>query len=397
MQSPTENTGMNRGETTDGSNSYGERHQDVYLALLAHELRNLLAPIRYAIAAMEKPDKTAAQESYALGIMRRQSSQMSRLLEDLLDLSRFARGEVELRKSSAELTVVLGTAIEAARPLLDGKQHTLSVELPNDAVRIWADPSRLIQVFSNLLINAAKYTDFGGRIKLRATQELGAVVVSVQDCGIGIAKEMIPQIFTLFAQDAAARTRSEGGLGIGLAIAQGIVRLHGGTIDVRSDGPGCGSEFSVRIPLGAPHTEQAVAPESANHAKGIGLRVLVVDDNKDVADTCAMLIGLSGHLVQIAYSAAHAIDVADSFRPQVIFADIGLPDIDGYQFARSVRSSQWGQSVVLVAVTGWGRPGHQEQSAAAGFNHHLTKPVDPEAIASLLETLGADFQLDASV
>jgi CheY-like chemotaxis protein len=389
MQPPPENADVDGTESPDALSSRTDQRPDVYLAPLAHELRNLLAPIRYAIAALEKPDKTAAQESYALDIMRRQSNQMSRLLEELLDASRFARGEIELRKAAAELTVVLGTAIEAARPLLDRKQHSLSVELPNDAIRLWADPSRLIQVFSNLLINAAKYTNLGGCIKLRAIQEADYVVVSIQDSGIGIGKEMMPRIFTLFAQDHSARSNSEGGLGIGLALAQGIVHLHGGTIDVFSTGPGGGSEFTVRLPLGTPHDEQAAAPERENRTGGSGLKVLVVDDNKDVADTCAMLIELSGHEVQCAYTGALAIEMAESFRPQVILTDIGLPDIDGYAFARKVRSTEWGQATVLVAITGWSEAERKEQSTAAGFRHHLTKPVDPETIASLLEALGA--------
>jgi CheY-like chemotaxis protein len=361
------------------------------IALLAHELRNLLAPIRYAIAAMEKKDNTAAQQSYALGVMRRQSAQMSRLLEDLLDVSRFARGELELRSSVTELTSVLGTSIEAARPLLDGKQHTLSVELPKDAVRVWGDPVRLSQVFTNLLINAAKYTDFGGRIEVRATRERDTVVVSVRDSGIGISAEMIPQIFTLFARDKGARVRAEGGLGIGLALAQGLVTLHGGTLDVQSDGPGCGSEFIVRLPTGISPGEQVAVPASEDDCSGVRLKVLVIDDNQDVADTCSMLIELSGHQVKAAYTGGDGIAIAEMFRPQVILTDIGLPDIDGYEFARKIRGTPWGKTAVLVAITGWGAEESQQQAAVAGFNHHLTKPIDPRTIESLLASLAVDW------
>jgi CheY-like chemotaxis protein len=364
---------------------------DVYLALLAHELRNLLAPIRYAIAAMEKPAKTAEQDRYALDIMRRQTDQMSRLLEELLDASRFMRGEIQLRKSATELTVVVCTAIEAARPLLDRNQHSLSVDLPTDAVRLWADPARLIQVFSNLLVNAAKYTESGGRIELRATQGPDSVAISIRDSGIGIAQEMLPRVFTLFAQEAGARARSEGGLGIGLALAQGIVHLHGGTIEALSDGPGRGSEFVVRLPLGMPHDEPAGPSEKEDRAAGTGLKILVVDDNRDVADACALLIKLSGHEVECAYTSALAMEVAESFLPQVILTDIGLPDMDGYAFAKRVRSTEWGRATVLVAVTGWTEDERREQSAAAGFSHHLTKPVDPKTLAALLETLGGHF------
>jgi CheY-like chemotaxis protein len=378
MHSPTDHT-------------EADRRKDEYIALLAHELRNLLAPIRYALAAMEKKDHTAAQQSYALAVMRRQSAHMSRLLEDLLDVSRFERGELELRKSVTELTTVLGTSIEAARPLLDGKQHTLSVELPKDAVRVWADPVRLNQVFTNLLINAAKYTDFGGRIELRATLERDHVVVSVRDSGIGITAEMIPRVFTLFARDPGARVRAEGGLGIGLALAQGLVTLHGGTIEVHSDGPGCGSEFTVRIPAGISPAEQVASPDSAPSPSGVRLKVLVIDDNRDVADTCAMLVELSGHDVKVAYSGNDAIAIAESFRPQVILTDIGLPDIDGYEFAQKVRAMTWGKTAVLVAITGWGAAESKQDASVAGFNHHLTKPIDPRTIESLLASLAVDW------
>jgi CheY-like chemotaxis protein len=375
----------------NASSSEADRRKDEYIALLAHELRNLLAPIRYALAAMEKTDKTVAQQNYALGVMKRQSAHMSRLLEDLLDVSRFARGGLELRKSVTELTIVLATAIEAARPLLDGKQHSLSVELPKDAVRIWADPVRLIQVFTNLLINAAKYTDFGGRIELRATQEPDSVVVSVRDSGIGIPEAMLPRLFTLFAQDKGARGRSEGGLGIGLALVHGLVSLHGGTIEAKSEGPGYGSEFVVRIPLGASREAQPGPQESENAAGGARLKVLVVDDNKDVADTCSMLIELSGHQVQVAYTGREAVQIAEAFRPQVILTDIGLPDIDGYEFAEKIRSLPWGRAAVLVAITGWGAEERKRQSVAAGFSHHLTKPIDPQTIETLLASLAAEF------
>jgi CheY-like chemotaxis protein len=377
--------------TSPERGSESERRKDEYIALLAHELRNLLAPIRYALAALEKPDKSAAQHSYALGVMRRQSAHMSRLLEDLLDISRIARGELELRRSVTELTMVIATSIEAARPLLDGKQHALSVELPITAVRLWADPVRLIQVFTNLLINAAKYTDHGGRVDLRATQEGDWVVVSIRDSGIGIAKEMIPHIFSLFVQDKSARGHAEGGVGIGLALVHGVVSLHGGTVEAHSDGPGCGSEIIVRIPIGDFREAQAAAQDPERAMGRTRLKVLVVDDNQDVADTCLMLIELSGHQVRSAYTGREAIDVAETFRPQVILTDIGLPDIDGYEFARVIRSRPWAKATVLVAISGWGPGERQTQSEAAGFNHHLTKPIDPSTIESLLASLAADF------
>ncbi|HEX3837227.1 MAG TPA: ATP-binding protein [Steroidobacteraceae bacterium] len=364
----------------------------VYLALLAHELRNLLAPIRYAIASLEKPDKTSVQESYALGVMRRQSTQMSDLLEDLLDLSRFERGQVQLRKSNAELKLLLETAIEAARPLIDAKQHCLCVELPSEPVSVWADPTRLIQVFSNVLINAAKYTNSGGHIELRATYESQSIVVSVRDSGIGIAKEMLPRLFTLFAQGGRARGHSQEGLGIGLALVDGIVRLHGGTVEARSDGVGCGSEFLVRIPMGISPQAVPVARNGARVMDYAGLKVLVVDDSKEVADTCSMLVELSGHESQIAYTGRRALELAETFRPQVILTDIGLPDIDGYEVAHRIRSTDWGHAAVMVAITGWADEGRAGRSLEAGFSHHLTKPIDPRTIELLLESLAVRVQ-----
>jgi CheY-like chemotaxis protein/two-component sensor histidine kinase len=357
--------------------------RDDCIALLAHELRNLLAPIRYALATLEKTD-TTAQQGYALEVMRRQSTHMSRLLDDLLDVSRFSRGEFELRRSVTDLKVVLHTSIEAARPLLDAKQHSLAISLPDDALTIWADPVRLGQVFSNLLINAAKYTDRAGHIELRAVPESDSIVISVRDSGIGISSTMMPKVFTLFARDPEVRARPEGGLGIGLALVRGIVSLHGGTIQVHSDGPGHGSEFVVRLPSGAADVEPDDVDKTENPARRKQLRVLVVDDNQDVADSCSMLIKMSGHQVETVYTGKQAMETGESFRPHVILTDIGLPDIDGYQLAQRVRATSWGSGTVLVAITGWAAVEHQRQPLAPLFSHHLKKPIDPGTIESLL-------------
>jgi CheY-like chemotaxis protein/two-component sensor histidine kinase len=359
-----------------------ERRDD-YIALLAHELRNLLAPIRYALASLEKTE-TTQQQSYALDVMRRQSTHMSRLLDDLLDVARFERGEFELRKCATDLKAVLRTAAEAARPLMDEKQHSLEVSLPEGPLEIEADPVRLGQVFANLLINAAKYTDQGGHIELQAKQEADAFVVSIRDSGIGISREMMPNIFRLFAQDPQARTRSAGGLGIGLALVDGIVRLHGGTVRAHSEGPGQGSEFVVQLPAGAAPVELQGADQIENPATGIRLRVLVIDDNQDVADSCAMLIRMSGHEVETAYSGADGIARGESFRPHVVLSDIGLPDINGYQLAQRIRAAPWGSEVVLVAITGWNEDQHRRQPLASVFSHHLQKPIDPNTIELLL-------------
>jgi len=370
-----------------------DRRKDEFMALLAHELRNPLAPIRYALATARKCDRTAEQQRRAEEIIERQVAHMSRLLDDLLDVSRITRGTLELKLANTELTVVLGTAIEAARPFLDAKRHNLSLDLPKQAVRLVADSVRLAQVFSNLLINAAKYTDPGGRIELHAAQVDNQVVVSVRDNGMGISTEMMPRLFTMFAQDSTVVEHSEGGLGIGLALTRGVVDLHGGRVEARSDGPGCGSEFSVTIPAGAgklAQTDADVDPDVP--MPGGGMRVLVVDDNRDAADSCSTLLELSGHSVQAAYSGREALAIAAKARPHVVVTDIGLPDIDGYEVAAKIRAAPWGRNIVLVAVTGWGQESDKQRAFSAGFSHHLTKPIDPDTLESLLQSVGAQLR-----
>jgi two-component system, chemotaxis family, CheB/CheR fusion protein len=364
-----------------------DRRKDEFLALLAHELRNPLAPIRYALAANRKQGRTADQQRRAEEVIERQVTHMSRLLDDLLDVSRITRGTLELKKSPTELTLVVGSAIETARPVLDAKHHTLALDLPQQAVRLDADAVRLAQVFSNLLINAAKYTDPGGRIVLRATQLGNQLVVAISDNGIGISEDMKPRLFTLFSQAKSAMGRSEGGLGVGLSLVRGLVSLHGGTVEARSDGLGKGSEFMVRIPIGAAleGTESDVAADVP--VPGAGLKILVVDDSRDAADTCAILLELSGHHVQTAYTGHRALELADSFRPHVLLLDIGLPDFDGYQLARKIRATPWGRGTVLIAVTGWGQEADRRRAFEAGFDQHLTKPIAAETVESLLQSL----------
>jgi PAS domain S-box-containing protein len=366
-----------------------DRRKDEFLALLAHELRNPLAPIRYALASARKSGRTPEQQKRAEDVIERQVIHMSRLLDDLLDISRITRGTLELKRSVTELTVVVGTAIEAARPILDAKRHELSVDLPKHAIRIEADPVRLAQVFSNLLINAAKYTDPGGKIELSASLQNGEVAICVRDNGIGIAEDMMPRLFTLFSQARSALERSEGGLGVGLALARGLVGLHGGRIEARSDGPGRGSEFVVRLPVAEPAAEHAQGPVASDAVPETAtLRILVVDDNRDAADSCSTLLDLSGHQTRTAYAGLPAIDAAESFRPHAVLLDIGLPDLNGYEVARRIRATDWGRDMSLVAVTGWGQQEDRRRALEAGFDHHLTKPVAPEAVESLLATLG---------
>jgi two-component system, chemotaxis family, CheB/CheR fusion protein len=366
-----------------------DRRKDEFLALLAHELRNPLAPIRYALAMNRKEGRTAEQQRRAEEIIERQVTHMSRLLDDLLDVSRITRGSLELKKTPTELTLIIGSAIETARPILDSKHHAFLLDLPAEAIRLEADPVRLAQVFSNLLINAAKYTDPGGQIQLRATQQEGELMVAIRDNGMGISPDMMPRLFMLFSQAQSALGRAEGGLGVGLSLVRGLIGLHGGSVKAHSEGPGRGSEFIVRIPVGAPLKTPEVEATTDVPVPGAGLKILVVDDSRDAADTCAMLLELSGHHVQTAYTGQRALELAETFRPHVLLLDIGLPDFDGYQLAKKIRTSSWGRGTVLVAVTGWGQEQDRRRAFEAGFDHHLTKPIAADTVESLLQSLSA--------
>src|SRR5215831_13962004 len=366
-----------------------DRRKDEFMALLAHELRNPLAPIRYALAASRKPGRTPAQLRQAGEIIERQVTHMSRLLDDLLDVSRIRRGTLGLKKTQTELTSIIGAAIEAARPILDAKRHALALDLPREAVRLEADAVRLAQVFSNLLINAAKYTDPGGHIDLRAAHENDTVVVSVRDNGIGITSDMMPHIFAMFAQGSNALARSEGGLGVGLSLVRGLVTLHGGTVEARSAGAHQGSEFVVRLPMSEPAvTGSQVKPMSQSWNRS-ALKILTVDDNRDAAETCAILLELSGHEVKTARTAHQALEIAKSFQPQVYLLDIGLPDLTGYELAAHIRSTPWGRDAVLVAVTGWGQEEDRRRALEAGFDHHLTKPITADQLDATLNSIAS--------
>jgi PAS domain S-box-containing protein len=369
-----------------------DRRKDEFLALLAHELRNPLAPIRYALAANKKPGRTPEQLKRSEEIMARQISHMSRLLDDLLDVARITRSTLELKKAPTELTFVVGSAIDTARPVLEAKHHTLSLDLPKHTVRLEADLVRLSQVFSNLLINAAKYTDPGGQIHLGATREGSEIVVAIRDNGIGISEDMMPRLFKMFEQAQGALGRAEGGLGIGLALVRGLVTLHGGRVEARSDGPGTGSEFIVRLPIGTPQAEiPDIDAAEQTIVPGAGLKILVVDDNRDAADSCAALLELSGHHVQTTYTGRRALELAETFRPHALLLDIGLPDFDGYQLATSIRAAPWGRGIVLIAVTGWGQEEDRRRAFEAGCDHHLTKPIAAETVESLLLSLDPAF------
>jgi PAS domain S-box-containing protein len=363
-----------------------DRRKDEFLATLAHELRNPLAPIRYALAVNKEPGRTAAQQREAEAIVDRQVEHMSRLLEDLLDVSRITHGALELRKVPIELSSAVNAAVEAARPILDTKGHTLSVNLPSEPIQLEVDPVRMVQIFTNLLINAAKYTPDGGRVELRAWREQGDLVLAVKDNGIGISPEMKPRLFKAFSQVQPALERSEGGLGIGLALVHGLVTLHGGSIEAHSEGRLKGSEFIVHLPLTAGDVN-VLSGAAARVAPAPALVVLVADDNVDNAEVSATLLDLWGHEVVVAHAGYAALELAERARPQVLLLDIGMPDLNGYEVAAAVRAAPWGRDMTLVAVTGWGRDEDRRRALSAGFNHHLTKPVDPVKLKSLLDGL----------
>ena len=371
-----------------------DRRKSEFLAILAHELRNPLAPIRYALAVARQPGSSAAHHQRAEEIIERQVYHMSRLLDDLLDVSRITRGVLELRKTQVELTAAVADALEAARPLLDAKHHLFTLQLPPDPIRLHADPVRLAQIFANLLINAAKYTDTGGRISLTARREVDSVCVRVRDNGIGIEPATLPRLFELFSQGTAALERSEGGLGVGLALVRGLLMLHGGSIEVHSEGAGCGSEFTVRLPLGPESGDSgAVGPPSERAGHGSSLRVLVADDNRDAAETCAMLLQLSGHEVQVVHSGRAALEAAERFRPHVALLDIGMPELSGYDIASRIRAAPWGEQVALIAVTGWGQEEDRRRALSSGFDRHLVKPIDPVLLEQLLREIAAGGSL----
>jgi len=334
-----------------------DRRKNEFLATLAHELRNPLAPIRIGLELLRRGQGNAAATDQACGMMERQVSQMVRLIDDLLDISRITRGRLQLRKERVELAAAVRNAVETSRPLVEASNHQLAIRLPPDPIYLNADPTRLAQVFSNLLNNAAKYTDRGGRIWLTADQRDHEVVVRVRDTGIGIPEEHLPGIFEAFSQTAPALERSQGGLGIGLSLVRGLVELHGGAVDAHSEGPAKGSEFVVRLPI-IETSASPVQPPGREPEKARGRtkhRILVVDDSRDAADSLAMMLRLMGHELAVAHDGLEAVQAATAFRPDVVLLDIGMPKMNGYEAARHVREQPWGKDMVLVAVTGWGR------------------------------------------
>ena len=366
-----------------------DRSKNEFLATLAHELRNPLAPIRSAAEILHARTPEVPEAQWAVEVIDRQVTQMTRLIDDLLDIGRIASNKLELRKERVELGEVLQGAIETSRPLLDSAGHDFEATLPSEPIHLEADATRLAQVVSNLLNNAAKYTERGGRIRLSAERRGDEAVVSVRDTGIGIPREMLSRIFEMFTQADRSLDRSQGGLGVGLTLARRLVEMHGGAIEAKSEGSGQGSEFVVRLPAIArsiPGMLQAGRRSTVLDFSS-SLRVLVVDDNEDSAAGLGMLLEMTGNEVCTAHDGIAALGAAERFRPHVVLLDIGLPKMDGYDVARTIRRQPWGERTVLIAVTGWGEASDRLRSREAGFDHHLVKPVDIGGLMKLLSSL----------
>ncbi len=363
-----------------------DRRKNEFMAMLGHELRNPLAPLRNALAMLGPEDPDIETVRWARDMMGRQIGQMVRLVDDLFDLSRIMQGKPDLHRERVDLSTVIAEAVETAQPVIDAKGHKFTLSLPAKPVFLNADPSRLAQVFTNLLTNAAKYSEPGGLIALGVRQRTYEVMISVRDSGVGIAPEMLPKIFDLFVQEGRSSGQSQGGLGVGLALVKSLAEIHGGSVQARSDGPGRGSEFIVRLPVLAAND----LPESKEMRKPTGAswprhRILVVDDDEDSVNVLRkMLVRLYGQDVEIAHDGPSALAVAQTFRPEAVLMDISLPGMDGYEVARRLRQMPGLKAITILALTGWGGEQDRQRSQDAGFDYHLVKPVDPPTILDLL-------------
>jgi PAS domain S-box-containing protein len=367
-----------------------DRRKDEFLAVLAHELRNPLAPLANGLQVIRLAHGDPGAIAQARTMMERQLSHLVRLVDDLLDLSRIGRKQMELRRSRLLLSDVVNSAIETARPLIEAAGHTLAVSVPPEAIHLDGDLTRLSQVFSNLLANSAKYTDPHGQIFLDVIRRPDQVVVSVRDTGIGIAADQLDAVFGMFSQVDPRTERSRGGLGIGLALVQGLVKMHGGSVTAQSPGIGQGSTFSVTLPvIEANVPSQRSRPSDASPTAHERRRILIVDDNLDAARSMAMMLELLGNDVRTAHDGVQAIELVEHYRPDVVLMDVGMPHLDGYDATRRIRAQPWGRATIIIALTGWGQDDDKARSQEAGCNGHLTKPVNLSDLQSLLEKLKA--------
>jgi PAS domain S-box-containing protein len=381
------NLDISRLKRTEEALREADRRKDEFLATLAHELRNPLAPIRHATKILDLPAASEDQRRWAREVISRQVQHMALLLEDLLDVSRITRGRLELKKDYVSLDKLVAAAVETAAPLIDAKQHSLEVRLPQEPIALHVDPLRMAQALSNLLTNAAKYTDPHGRIIVSVTLTPDGIDIYVEDTGIGLAEGTLSKVFEMFSQVESAMERSQGGLGIGLALVKGLVSLHGGSVSAQSAGVGHGSRFTLHLPSSCLVQENMRAPSEASADTLPGdpaFGVLIADDNNDAADSLAILLQIAGYQVHLAHSGAEAVQIAERERPAALILDIGMPDQTGYEVARRLRQAAWAKRSLFVAVTGWGQAEDKQQAHAAGFDHHLTKPVDVRELENLL-------------
>jgi PAS domain S-box-containing protein len=369
------------------------QRKDEFLAMLAHELRNPLAPIRNAAQLLNVHSSGKPEIEWARAVIERQTKHLVRLVDDLLDVSRMVRGQITLQRRPVELAEIVNNAVETSRPLIRLRRHHLTVQIPEEPVRLEADLTRVSQVISNLLNNAAKYTDDGGQIRLDAAVDNGLVIIRVRDTGLGVDPDLLPHVFDLFTQADRTPDRSQGGLGIGLTLVKRLVELHGGTVEARSEGLGSGAEFIVQLPVmegaapmapSVPSRVPVVAPPDAR-----GLRILIVDDNVDAADSIAMLLRMEGHQTRSVNTARAALLAVPDFQPEVVLLDIGLPEMDGYEVARRLRAHNGKHRIRLVAVTGYGQPADRRRAEQAGFDEHMVKPVEPMALQNFLRSVQA--------
>jgi signal transduction histidine kinase/ActR/RegA family two-component response regulator len=363
-----------------------DARKNEFLALLAHELRNPLGPIRHAIKILRARAPSSEELQWATNIIDRQTEHMTRLVDDLLDVARITRGTIELRRERVDIADIIKAAVESSGASIERAGHQLRVTPPMEPLFVEGDATRLTQIVANLLDNSAKYTDPGGRIWLTAEREGHEAVIQVKDTGIGIAPDVLPRIFDMFTQARLTLERAQGGLGVGLALVDRLVKLHGGNVSAYSGGLGKGSQFTIRLPALPAHRQATPEPGPGAGRSGTEkhCRILVVDDNEDSADSLAMLLHMLGHEVKTANDGESALGAAAEFRPDVAILDIGLPKVNGYDLAKQIREHPWARDMVLVALTGWGQEEHRRRSAESGFNHHLIKPVEFEVLQQIL-------------
>jgi signal transduction histidine kinase/ActR/RegA family two-component response regulator len=364
-------------EATTRALQDANHRKDEFLAMLAHELRNPLAPIRTAVQLLRMKELTEPHRRRARDVIERQVEHLVNLIDDLLDVSRITRGMITLQLEPVLVGAIVARAVETARPAIDAHRHELEIELPDELISVEGDKTRLVQVIANILHNAAKFMDPGGRVRLSVRRDGHTALITISDTGIGIAQEQIPKIFELFTQVHSKSERAQGGLGIGLALVRRLTEMHGGTVTVHSDGPGRGAEFTVRLPIMAAQVaglskqrrEAGAIPSVTPH------RILVADDNHDAAEALSLQLQLAGHLVTTAHDGLEALAIAQTFQPEIVLLDLGMPKMDGYEAARRLRLTPTGASMTLIALTGWGQQQDRDRTAAAGFDAHLVKPV----------------------